>query len=340
MNRSLEEVLNNEWCGGNNRPLSQEEEVELNNNRGKQTIKYIDYCKKQQFKLSSPAPIKAKVISLDGSPRRKAFEQNASRAGLEFEYFNAVNGFAENLDVFGLDVWGLESMPKHWEISKGHMACTLSHLSLYKEWYDSHNTDEWYLVLEDDCYFHPYFSDALDKVIQAANSSHLDIDVISLSNRASHWLSMNDAYASTASAPDFVSLDQLSEEISSARKTGYAEGYSPKQTRVFGTESILFNARALEKLKRLEAHYGGKLLGEYLGNGPFGIEAILQHHLGRSPSQSAFNTPQALIDDGWVAEGRPYLNSFILTLPLTTTRDWLGERYFSETRRKKINQKR
>lgn len=340
MNMTLDEILASEWEGEKYDSFLPDEISHLTEVRAAQTLRYLEFCRKQGFKRDTSSSLRGQVISLDGSPRRTAFELNAQRAGVNFSYFNAVNGFSDALDVFDLDVWGLEKMPTHWEGNRGHMACTLSHLSLYKQIFDSGLKDDWYLVLEDDCYFHPYFSEALNLVLEKANSHAQDIDVICLSNRASHWLSKSENFSDKLTSMDFVFLDDLTEEVTLARRLGYAKNYSPKQTRVFGTEAILFSANAMKKLKALAEAFGGKVLGEYLGAGPFGIEAILQHHLGRSPSKSAFDTPPQLIEGGFVSEGKPYMNSCILTLPLTTTRDWLGEQYFSETRRKRVNQKR
>ena len=236
--------------------------------------------------------------------------------------------------------WGLSSFPKQWEDNKGHMACTLSHMELYSQYIENSDSNEWRLVLEDDCYFHPYFSAGLNKVMDIVNTSDSDIDVIYLSNRASHWLSLDTQKKYISGTMELVPLDELSDEIKNSRGRGYASQYSPKQTKVFGTESILFTPKGIRKLKSFTDLHGGNILGDHFSPGPFGIEAILQHHLGRSSSYSGFKTPPALIEDGTVDENTAYLNSFILTLPLTTTRDWLGDTYFSETRRKMINKNR
>ncbi|WP_133468419.1 glycosyltransferase family 25 protein [Paraglaciecola marina] len=337
MKKLLEEILVKEWAGISSTNLTATEKEEIISDRGNQTLNYLKYCQSTGMKLSSKTNIKGHVISLNSSPRRTVFANNAEKAGLNYEFFDAVNGFSEDLNVFNLNVWGLQELPKQWESNKGHMACTLSHLTLYKSLYDSNDKQEWNLILEDDCYFHPYFSDALDDVIKAANEQQQDVDVIYISNRASHWFSVSENLKSKLNTMHLVSLDNLTDEITAARKLQYASQYSPKQAKVFGTEAILIRKSGLEKLQGLERHYSGYLLGEYLAPGPFGIEAFLQNHLGRSPSKSSFQTPHKLIEDGLVAENNPLLNSYVLTLPLTTTRDWLGESYFSETRRKRIN---
>ena len=83
----LEGILSKEWSGDKTWYLDQDESNQVLDNRGAQTIKFIEYCRERNYPLFAPSNVKADVISLEGSPRRKVFEQNAEKAGLSFSFY-------------------------------------------------------------------------------------------------------------------------------------------------------------------------------------------------------------------------------------------------------------
>jgi GR25 family glycosyltransferase involved in LPS biosynthesis len=99
---------------------------------------------------------KVYIISLAEKKARQAMVQmELTRVGLkDYSFFNAVNGRDPDKQdlIRRLGLIEKESLPF---FSPGHLGCLASHYFLWLQIYLSSPQDGWYLILEDDCRFHP-----------------------------------------------------------------------------------------------------------------------------------------------------------------------------------------
>jgi GR25 family glycosyltransferase involved in LPS biosynthesis len=111
--------------------------------------------------------IKTVYINLEkNSDRKKKIEDEAKFYKVKnIERFNAINGYNID-DIKGGKIQGIEFSNNINCDEKGGLGCTLSHLTVIKNFYDS--DEEWILILEDDMdfIFLPYWDMCLSEMIK------------------------------------------------------------------------------------------------------------------------------------------------------------------------------